>query len=127
MFFKETYEKGQARRRQMAAPAEPTFEMLREIAPDLDQILTGYLYGELYCRPQIDERTRRLLQVAMFASTERRSQTRSSLISALDGGITQEELVEIFYLMAFHVGPPTAVEGLKALKQVLDERKAANS
>ena len=49
------------------------------------------------------------------------SQLKTHIYAALNTGLTEEEIMEIFIHLAMFAGFPTALEGIKVAKSVFDE------
>ncbi|WP_331085896.1 carboxymuconolactone decarboxylase family protein [Phenylobacterium sp.] len=77
---------------------------------DFQAMITRYAWHEVWGRPSLDHRTRRLLVVAMTASLGRWEEFRLHVRAGLEqGGFTQDELKEVLLETAVYAGsrPPT--------------------
>ena len=95
-----------------AAPDNPVTGGLYEIAID-------YGYGALWNRPGLDRRQRMLCAVAGFTALEQPAQLKKFGQSALNVGLTREEILEAVIQTAPYSGFPRALNGLMALGDVL--------
>lgn len=76
---------------------------------DFQAMITRYAWNEVWGRPGLDHRTRRLLVVAMTASLGRWEEFRLHVRSGLEqGGFTQDELKEVLLQTAIYAGVPAA-------------------
>jgi len=76
---------------------------------DFQAMITRYAWNEIWSRPGLDHRTRRLLVVAMTASLGRWEEFRLHVRSGLNaGGFTVDELKEVLMQIAIYAGAPAA-------------------
>lgn len=78
-----------------------------------------YGYGELWFRPGLDHRRRMLAALAAFTSMPLPNLLRKFSRSALNIGLTREEIVEAVIQTAPYGGFPRALEGLGILSESL--------
>lgn len=78
-----------------------------------------YLYGEIWNRPGIDRRQRMLCSIAAFTALRLESQQRKFFRSALNVGLTREEVLEIIAQTAPYSGFPPALNALAIAEDVL--------
>ena len=65
--------------------------------------------SDVWARPGLSPRDRRLITVAALVALNRTDQLRTHPGRALENGVTQEELVEAITHLAFYAGWPCAV------------------
>lgn len=76
---------------------------------DFQAMITRYAWDEIWSRPGLDHRTRRLLVVAMTASLGRWEEFRLHVRTGLEqGGFTVDELKEVLMQTAIYAGVPAA-------------------
>lgn len=78
-----------------------------------------YGYGELWFRPGLDHRQRMLIAIASFTAIPLESQLRKFSQSALNIGLTADEVAEAVIQTAPYTGFPRALNGLAILSEVL--------
>ncbi len=78
-----------------------------------------YGYGELWSRPGLDHRQRMLVALATFAALGLEGQLKKFGASALNIGLTREEVIEAVIQTAPYSGFPRALNGLGLLSDVL--------
>lgn len=78
-----------------------------------------YGYGELWSRPGLDHRQRMLCAVAAFCAMGLESQLRKFGKSALNVGLTKQEIVEAVIQTGPYGGFPRVLNGLSILSEVL--------
>lgn len=118
------FERGKARLAEIDGEAgQAVIASLGDIAPDLGRYIIEFGFGDIYSRPGLDLRTRELATVAaLVALGTARPQLEVHLQGALNVGATQEEIVEIISQMALYAGFPAALNGVAALRAVLENR-----
>lgn len=76
---------------------------------DFQAMISRFAWNEVWGRPGLDHRTRRLLVVAMTASLGRWEEFRLHVRSGLEqGGFTRDELKEVLLQTAIYAGVPAA-------------------
>lgn len=120
------YQKGRAKREQMfGKEAEKNVSYLKELAPDLERIVMENLFGDFYCRTNLDPIVRSLCTISVLASQGREVQLKYHIKGALNIGATQDQIIETLKHLLFYAGLPAASTGLKIAKEVFAEVKAA--
>jgi len=96
---------------------------LQEIAPEFATYIVEFPFGDIYCRPGLDLKTREIATVAaLTAMGTAPAQLKVHMHGALNVGCTKEEVVEIIMQMAVYAGFPAALNGLAAAKEVFGKR-----
>ncbi|CAM3047331.1 carboxymuconolactone decarboxylase family protein [Vibrio mytili] len=98
-------------------------ESLREICPDLATYIIEYPFGDIYSRAGLDLKSREIATVAALTSLGNcQPQLKVHLHAALNVGCTEEEIKEVVLQMSVYAGFPAALNGMFAVKEVLEER-----
>jgi 4-carboxymuconolactone decarboxylase len=92
----------------------------QRLAPEFFPLVTQFVFGMLWSRPNLDLRSRSLCTVAQLAALGRTDELRAHLAGALNLGITREELVEVLMQTACYAGVPMALQALNAAAGVLE-------
>jgi alkylhydroperoxidase/carboxymuconolactone decarboxylase family protein YurZ len=83
-------------------------------------LLTRYAWGEIWTRPELDHRTRRVLVIGTLIALGRWEEFRLHARAALtEGGFTAAQLEEIVLQQAIYCGVPAANTAFDHLRQVL--------
>jgi len=90
-----------------------------KLAPEFFGLVTQFVFGMFWSRPNLDLRSRSLCTVAQLAALGRTEELKGHLAGALNLGIKREELIEVLMQTACYAGVPAAVQALNAAAQVL--------
>jgi 4-carboxymuconolactone decarboxylase len=81
-----------------------------DLTEDFQQLITRYVWGEIWTRPGLDRRTRSCITVAMLVALNRPEELALHLRAALTNGVTRAEIKEVL---------------LQTAISLLDEREVA--
>ena len=98
-----------------SAPALPA----HALAPEFFGLVTQFVFGMFWSRPQLDLRSRSLCTVAQLAALGKTEELKGHLLGARNLGIAREELIEVLMQTACYAGVPAAVAALNAAAEVL--------
>ncbi len=89
---------------------------------DYQAMITRYAWNEIWGRPGLDHRTRRLLVLAICASLARWEEFRLHVRAGLEqGGFTVDELKEVLMQTAIYAGVPAANTAFTEAAEVMAE------
>jgi 4-carboxymuconolactone decarboxylase/3-oxoadipate enol-lactonase/4-carboxymuconolactone decarboxylase len=89
---------------------------------DFLDLITRYAWGEIWTRPQFDERTRRMLVIGTMMALGQWDEFRMHVRAALnEGGFTPDDIKEILLQQAIYCGVPAANHAFKEAASVLQE------
>ncbi|MEU9198115.1 carboxymuconolactone decarboxylase family protein [Streptomyces hundungensis] len=106
----------------MAKQSAP--QELAQIAPKLYEITNEVLFADVWERPELSPRDRSLVTVSVLAALYRTEQLDYHLSTALDNGLSVQELSEAITHLGFYAGWPNAMTAVTRLKKITDERSA---
>ncbi len=89
------------------------------LAPDFFSLVTQFVFGMFWSRPNLDLRSRSLCTVAQLAALGKTDELKGHLVGALNLGITREELIEVLMQTACYAGVPAAVSALNAAAEII--------
>ena len=102
---------------------EKVVASLADIAPDFARYLIEFPFGDIYSRPGLDLKSRKIAVVAaLTAMGNAQPQLKVHIHGALNVGCSRDEVVETIMQMAVYAGFPAALNGLAAAKEVFAER-----
>jgi 4-carboxymuconolactone decarboxylase len=105
--------------------SQPVLEEMRREFPFLADATEAYALGDVWSRPGLDDRTRQLAAVAVFASLGLTPFVKVHAGYALNIGVSEEELKEVVYMITVPAGFPRAIAASQALSELFAERRAA--
>ena len=89
---------------------------------DFLDLITRYAWGEIWTRPQFDERTRRVLVIGTMMALGQWDEFRLHVRAALsEGGFTPDDIKEILLQQAIYCGVPAANHAVKEAAGVVQE------
>lgn len=89
---------------------------------DFQHFVTRVAWHEIWGRPGLDERTRRLLVVSITAALGRWEEFRLHVRAGLEqGGFTADELKEVLMQLAIYAGVPAANTGFEEAGEIVAE------
>jgi 4-carboxymuconolactone decarboxylase len=116
------YEEGTERFKEIKGNgAEKSIERLKSLHPDLEKLVMEFAFNDIYGRPALDMRSREIATIAALAATGQINQLKVHTQSALNVGVTKEEIVEIILQMALYAGFPAAINAMQTVREVFDE------
>ena len=121
------YKMGQAKLEEFSkgpSVAGSVMTTLNKVAPHMARQAMEFVLGDVLSRPGLDPKTRELLNVAVLTAIGAELELKLHTNVALNIGCTREEVVEAVSQQAVYVGFPLAINGIKVLEKVFDERDA---
>lgn len=88
---------------------------------DFQDLLTRYAWGEIWTRPGLDHRTRRILVMGTMIALGKWSEFRMHLRAALTDGMSLEDIREILLQQAVYCGLPATNTAYHHLNDVIGE------
>ena len=124
---KEMFEKGLGIRRQVLGSdfVDNAFATADDFNRPLQELVTQYCWGEIWGRPDLDRRSRSLLNIGMLAVLNRPAELAGHIRAGLTAnGLTRAELRECLMQVAVYAGMPAGLSAFKVAQSVLDELDA---
>ena len=121
---KERYERGMAKRRKVLGNAWVDRANAKKTAfnEEFQDFITRAAWGEIWTRPQYDERTRRILVIGTMLALDKWEEFRMHVRAALtEGGFTPDDIKEIILQQAIYCGVPAANHAFKEAAEVITE------
>ena len=119
----EKMARGEELMRQMGGDAHMKGREERaRLFPDMNELILGTVYGEIWNRPALDKRSRSLCMVAIaLGMPEAQQNLRLHIRGALANGLSKEEILEVVLHVAFYAGFPRVVASLGTVFDVFKE------
>jgi 3-oxoadipate enol-lactonase/4-carboxymuconolactone decarboxylase len=118
------YETGLRMRREVLGEewVERALSVRTPFNADFQALITRYAWQEIWARPGLDQRTRRLLVLAMTVTLGRWEEFRLHVRAGLQrGGFTEDELKEVLMQAAIYAGVPAANTAFSEAAAVMRE------
>jgi 4-carboxymuconolactone decarboxylase len=89
------------------------------LTAEFQDLLTRYAWGEIWTRPGLDTRTRRVLVLGTLVALGRWEEFRMHARAALnEGGFSADDLKEILLQQAIYCGVPAANTAFQELREI---------
>ena len=97
---------------------EKILPSFRKLSPDFTDYCTGFLYGDLFQRKGIDDKTRFLaITSCLIGHGNTGFPLRRYFLGALSAGVTKETILEIIIILSGYAGFSSAVEALYSAQE----------
>jgi 4-carboxymuconolactone decarboxylase len=119
----EKFERGLKTRRTVLGDAyvERSLEAADDFTWPVQKLATEYCWDEIWNRPDLDKRSRSLLNLGMIAALNRPHELKIHIRGALNNGLTKAELREVFLQVAVYCGMPAGLDSFRIAKEVFKE------
>jgi 4-carboxymuconolactone decarboxylase len=99
-----------------------------EFNADFQDFITRVAWGDIWSRPGLPPKTRRLLTIALMVALNRTDEFRMHVGGALNDGVTPDEIKEILLHCAIYCGVPAANSAFHIASELLadDDGRAAS-
>ena len=121
---RQRHDAGMARRRAVLGDnhVNRTVAAATPFTAEMQDLLTRYAWGEIWTRPGLDERTRRILSIGTMVALGRWEEFRLHVRAALDaGGMTADDIKEVLLQQAIYCGIPAANHAFAEVAAILAE------
>jgi 3-oxoadipate enol-lactonase/4-carboxymuconolactone decarboxylase len=120
------YQRGIARRKQALGEAyvNARIEAADPFTAEFQNMITRWAWHDVWSRPVFDDRTRRLIVLAITSALARWEEFRLHAKAGLERELSPTELRELLLQAAIYAGVPTAVSGFKVACELIAERDA---
>jgi len=92
------------------------------VAPGFVKYTTDVLFRDLWLRPGLAPRDRRLVTVSTLIASGQVAQVSYHLNRAMDNGLTQRQASDVLTHLAFYAGWPNVFSALPVAKEVFEKR-----
>lgn len=121
---KNRYQRGAEMMMKLAGEqGKQAVDSVQAFSPDLGRMIIEFAFGEVYSRPTFDLKQRELITLSsLITQGAGEGQLEFHFNSALNIGMTLEEVIEVVIHCAVYSGFPRAVNALDVLKKVAEQR-----
>ena len=120
---RELSEKGLKIRREVlgAKYVDAAMNNANDFNRPLQELLNEYCWGACWGREGLTRKERSMINLAMLTALGRTHEVETHVRGALNNGLTQRQIAEIFIQTAIYCGVPAAVDSFRAASKVLAE------
>jgi 4-carboxymuconolactone decarboxylase len=115
------YDRGMAIRRAVLGDAhvDRAVAQTTPLTKELQDLITRYAWGEIWTRPGLDLRSRRILVIGTLLALGRWEEFRMHAAAAVrEGGFTLDDLKEIVLQQAIYCGVPAANHAMQLVSEL---------
>ena len=120
---KELQQKGLKIRREVlgAKYVDAAMNNANDFNQPLQELLNEYCWGACWGREGLTRKERSMINLAMLTALGRTHEVEVHVRGALNNGLTQKQIAEVFIQTAIYCGVPAAVDSFRAASKVLAE------
>jgi 4-carboxymuconolactone decarboxylase len=117
------WERGLAVRREVlgAEHVDRSVAAVSDFSRPVQVLVTEMCWADIWTRPDLDRRTRSLLNLVMLTALNRMHEFSVHVRGAVTNGCTQAEIQEALLQTAVYCGAPAALESFRVAERVLTE------
>jgi 4-carboxymuconolactone decarboxylase len=119
----ELFEKGLKIRKEVlgAEYVEKSIKSADEFMLAAQEYTTESCWGLIWSRPGLPRKVRSMLNIAMLTIMNRQNEMKLHVRTALDNGVTKEEIKEVLLQVACYAGVPAGLEGFRLAREAIAE------
>jgi len=95
-----------------------------EFTAPIQQYISRNAWGDVWQRPGLDLKTRRLITVTMLTALGKQHELKGHVRGALNNGATPQEIQEVLLHASIYCGLPAAVEAFRTAAEVVDAARS---
>jgi 4-carboxymuconolactone decarboxylase len=120
---RELFEKGLATRRAVIGDqaVDQAMNNADSFSLPMQELLTEYCWGAIWSRPDLDHRSRSILNIGMLAALNRPDELGSHIRVGIANGLTKAEVRECLLQVAVYLGMPAGLGAFKIARQVFTD------
>lgn len=125
-----SYDEGMHVRREVLGDehVDAAIERTTEFTAGFQDLITRYVWGEIWTRPGLDRRTRSCITLTVLVALGREHELAMHVRAALRNGLTPDEIGEVLLQCAVYCGVPAANSAFAIAQGVIegDETEAGD-
>jgi 4-carboxymuconolactone decarboxylase len=116
------YDSGLAKRKQVLGDdhVQRSLDQASEFARPMQELATGYAWGEIWTREGLNPRERSLINLGMLTALNRSHELSVHIRGAVRNGCTREEIQEALLQAAVYCGVPAGLEAFRVAEETLN-------
>ena len=107
--------------------AEEVRDAWSKLSPDFSKLVTEFVAGEVWTRPNLELKTRSLITVSALAALGRTNALRLNIEMALNNSVTHAEILETILHMAVYAGFPACWDALVIADEVFSRKQTGQA
>ena len=119
----ENFEKGLALRRELSGDrvVDEAFKDPNDFSVPMEELVTEFAFGAVWSRPDLDRRSRSILNIGMLAVLNRPEALAGHIRPGIKNGLSKEEIRECLLQVAAYAGMPAGLDSFKVARRVFTE------
>lgn len=115
------FDRGLEKRKEVLGEAhvQRSLDQASEFARPMQELATGYAWGEIWTRDGLKPRDRSLINLAMLTALNRSHELAVHVRGAVRNGCTREEIQETLLQAAVYCGVPAGMESFRVAEETL--------
>ena len=106
------------------AAAEVVFDSLKDLAPELNDLMLEFAFGTIYERGVLNFKQREMITItSLLTQGGCENQLCVHIQASLNVGLTQEEIIETFIHCVPYVGFPRVLNAIVVAKEIFTDGK----
>lgn len=105
-----------------ASPVDDLVAEVEELVPGFRRLAVDFAFGQIRSRPGLDLKQREIATLAALTVLGTEKELRLHVVTALNVGLTKEQIVEVLLQQVVYAGFPRAIDALLVAKDVFEER-----
>ena len=117
-----SYDEGMHVRREVLGDehVDAAIERTTEFTAGFQDLITRYVWGEIWTRPGLDRRTRSCITLTVLVALGREHELAMHVRAALRNGLTPDEIGEVLLQCAVYCGVPAANSAFAIAQRVIE-------
>lgn len=125
----DVYTAGEAKMLEFSHPQDaslPSFaqiaDQLNSLAPGMEQLIKGFVFGQIYTREGLDNQQRMLITLSSLATMGAEKQLTLYINNTLNVGASPRQVLETFMQLIPYIGFPRVLNALNVTQEVFIQR-----
>jgi len=97
-------------------------DQLNALAPGMDQLIKGFVFGQIYTREGLDNQQRMLITLSSLATLGAEKQLTLYINNTLNVGASPRQVLETFIQLIPYIGFPRVLNVLSITQEVFKQR-----
>ena len=103
---------------------DAAIERTSPFTEDFQALITRYAWGEIWARPGLDHRTRRMITLTALIALGRFDELAMHLRAAIRNDLTADEIKEVLLQSAIYCGVPAAIDSFRVARETFKEMES---